>query len=122
MSPLELLVRQRKKSKCKKEIILAYFASVWWHDEKSLYVMFLKEGMPLVAEAWFHLVVSIQTLQRCPCDVHLTESTSRAEDDKQLLIKVDTKVLNHFPSLSFSYFYQLNNPSAYSEFFTAKKS
>lgn len=52
-------------------MILAYFASVWWHDEICLYVMFLKEGMSLVAEARLHLVVSVQTLQGGPCDVHL---------------------------------------------------
>lgn len=50
--------------------------------------MFLKEGMSLMAEARLHLVVSIQTLQGGPCDVHLAESTSRAEDEKQIVIKV----------------------------------
>lgn len=50
--------------------------------------MFLKEGMSLVAEARFHLVVSVQTLQGGPRDVHLAESTSRAEDERQLVIKV----------------------------------
>lgn len=54
--------------------------------------MFLKEGMSLVAEARLHLVVSIQTLQGGPCDVHLAESTSRAEgrkavSDKSLAVR-----------------------------------
>ncbi len=50
--------------------------------------MFLKEGMSLVAEARFHLVVSVQTLQGGPCDVHLAERISRAKDARQLVIKV----------------------------------
>lgn len=77
--------RQRKH---RKETIQSYFASVRWHDEIRLYVMLLKEGMPLVPEARFHLVVSIQTLQGGPCDVHLAGSISRAEDARQLGIKL----------------------------------
>lgn len=104
VSPLNLLGRQLKKRKCKKEIIMAYFASVWWHNEKSLNVKFLKEGMSLVAKAWFHLVVSIQTLQGRPCDVNLAESTSRAEDDKQLIISQASRsqiIILNFLSLIF---------------------
>ena len=62
--------------------------------------MFLKEGMSLVAEARLHLVVSIQTLQGGPCDVHLAESTSRAEDARQLVIKVwQSGLKSLYPSL-----------------------
>lgn len=69
-------------------MIVAYFASVWWHDEERLDVVFLKEGMSLVAEARLHLVVSIQTLQGGPGDVHFAESTSRAEDTGRLVRNV----------------------------------
>lgn len=54
----------------------AYLASVRRHNEVRLYVMLLKEGVPLVAEARLHFVVPIQTLQCGPCDVHLAASTS----------------------------------------------
>lgn len=82
------LSSKREQMQKKGEMIVAYFASVWWHDEKRLYVMLLKEGMSLVAEARLHLVVSVQTLQGGPRDVHLAESTSRAEDARQLVIEV----------------------------------
>lgn len=52
----------------------AYFASVRRHDEERLDVVLLQEAVPLVPEAWLHLVVSVQTLQGGPRDVHLAES------------------------------------------------
>lgn len=57
----------------------AYFASVRRHDEKGLDVVFLEEGVSLVAKARFHLVVAIQTLQRGSRDVNLTENKKRAQ-------------------------------------------
>lgn len=83
-------------------MILAYFASVWWHDEIGLYVMFLKEGMSLVAKARFHLVVSIQTLQGGPCDVHLAESTSRAQDARQLVMSLALRSQIIIPLITFT--------------------
>lgn len=54
-----------------------YFASVRWHDEEGLDVVFLEEGVSLVAAARLHLVVSVQTLQGGPGDVHLPEGGGR---------------------------------------------
>lgn len=55
-----------------------------------------------MAKARFHLVVSVQTLQGGPCDVHLAASTSKAEDKKQLVIKKsNAKVSNHYPLIIF---------------------
>lgn len=55
----------------------SYFTSVRRHNEERLNVVLLQEGVPLVAKTWFHLIVSIQTLQGGSCDVDLTESKKR---------------------------------------------
>lgn len=109
---------REKERKCKRETILAYLASVWWHDEICLYVMFLEEGVPLVAEARFHLVVSIQTLQGGPCDVHLAASTSRAEDTRGVSDK--SLALRSQIIIPLIIFIGLIAPSACLKFSTAK--
>lgn len=48
------------------------------HDEVGLDAVLLEEGVPLVAEARLHLVVSVQALQGGPGDVHLAGGGSRA--------------------------------------------
>lgn len=68
----------QKKKKKKKKTKAAYFASVWWHDEERLDVVFLEEGVSLMAEARLHLVVSVQALQGSTCDVHLAEQSTQA--------------------------------------------
>lgn len=60
-----------------------YLASVRGHDEERLDVMFLQEGVSLMSEARLHLVVSVQTLQGRPCDVHLAVSMDRERRTKR---------------------------------------
>lgn len=86
VSPLWTSLKKRN-TKHRNETIRPYFTSVWWHDEICLYAMLLKKGMPLMAEAWLHLIVPIQTFQGGPCDVHLSGSTRRA-DTRSLGIKL----------------------------------
>lgn len=48
-----------------------YLASVWGYNEESLNGVFAEESVSLVAEARLHLVISIQTFQRCLGDMNL---------------------------------------------------
>ncbi len=48
-----------------------YLASVWGHDEERLDGVFAKESVSLMAQSWLHLVISIQTFQRCLGDMNL---------------------------------------------------
>lgn len=104
------------ENKRRKESIFPYFSSVRRHDEICLYVMLLKEGMPLVAEARFHLIVPVQTLQGGPCDVHLAGSTSRAE-----AVSRKGRTLRSQIIIPLIIFIGIIAPSACSKVFTAKK-
>lgn len=53
---LNLFVGGRKKLERSN---VTYFTSVRRHDEESLDVVLLQEGMPLMAKTGFHLIVSI---------------------------------------------------------------
>lgn len=93
------------KWKSKNESIQQYLASVRGHYEKGLDMMLLKKGMSLVAEARFHLVVSIQTLQGGSCDVHLTENTGT----KHGAVKAKNQVPGS-QSIMLSLVHQCNSP------------
>lgn len=55
------------------------------HDEEGLNVMFLKEGVSLVAEAWLHLVVPVQALQGGSCDVHFTRKKMKGKKNEGVM-------------------------------------
>lgn len=48
-----------------------HLPAVRWHYEEGLDVVFEQERVSLASVPRLHLIISIQTLQCCACDVHL---------------------------------------------------